>query len=109
MQLDYSNYKFVACVDWIAIEVKFQNATNFTTVQTLLRNILGLGKRNLFVKALCAGAGGAATDYRFSIQNPKRWSQVHAVLEQLNAKKPFSALQVNVLPWSFRLAFSLAE
>lgn len=79
-------------MDWIAIEVKFQNATNFTTVQTLLRNILGLGKRNLFVKALCAGAGGAATDYRFSIQNPKRWSQVHAVLEQLNAKKPFSAL-----------------
>jgi hypothetical protein len=92
MKLDYSKYRFTACVDWISLNITFESKTNFMAVQRALSYILNTdAERKMFVKPICAGEGGASTHFEFSLQAPEKWSDVQLVLDQLNKWKRFAA------------------
>jgi hypothetical protein len=90
--LNYSIYRFVACVDRIKVEVTFGKQTNFHTVQRVLHEALRIPQgRNIYVEAQDAAAGGSASRYRFVLQAPKSWRVVADVLDGLHAWCQFAA------------------
>jgi hypothetical protein len=72
--MDYSAFRFVAVVDFMQFEIQTAKPTNFWTI----KKRFGLD----FVEPQNAGEGGAATVFRFKLQDPHCW---HEVVLQLQA------------------------
>ena len=85
--MNYKNFRFNAVIDWIELEIETVNPTNF---QTIKRHIIQPGKKP-YVKAIDQAAGGAASQFRFKIQDPKNWQHVAAILNGINDDTPLVA------------------
>lgn len=89
--MDYSRLHFKAAVDWIELEFQAGSTTNFHTVQRALRRVLRLpDDENPFVEPMDAGAGGAATTFRFRMHDPAKWQEVASALDGLAEQHPFT-------------------
>jgi hypothetical protein len=78
--MDYTVFRFRAEVDWIELEIQTRTPTNFMTI----RRAMGLK----YVEPLDAAGGGAATVFRFRIQDPENHHGVTTKLDELAASFP---------------------
>ena len=82
MDIDYKNFRFRAEVDWIELEIRTIDRTNFDAIRR---------HGNLdHVRPLDPGPGGAATRFRFRIQDPISIDGVIAVLDRLKERHAFA-------------------
>lgn len=84
--MDYTAFRFRAEVDWIELEIQTRTPTNFMTV----RRAMGLK----YVEPLDAAGGGAATVFRFRIQDPENHHGVTTKLDELAARFPLAGIPV---------------
>ncbi|PKV46765.1 hypothetical protein CLU92_4195 [Janthinobacterium sp. 61] len=71
-------------IDWVELEVRTTAPSNFWSVQEVLRPVLPRSQaKQQFVTPLDGGNGGAATIFRFSIQDPERASKIEKVVAAL--------------------------
>jgi hypothetical protein len=68
-------FTFRAAVDWVALEVRCNRATNAQT----MRRRLGVP----YVESIDPGPGGAATCFRFRVQAPESWSEVVSTVAKI--------------------------
>jgi hypothetical protein len=74
-------------IDWIELEIRTATASNFWSVQEILGSVLPRSRaKHQFVTPMDAGNGGAATIFRFSVQDPERASNVEKVAAALRAR-----------------------
>ncbi len=82
-----SGLRYDIAIDWIELEIEFGAKTNFHTVQGEIRSILKLPiEIGLWVEPLDEGPGGAATVFRFKIQEPSSWRQLVNLVQKLHYK-----------------------
>jgi len=85
--MTFPKLRYEVVVDWIEIEIHTAQTTNFQTVQRVLGEIEclpeGAQDAKKFVDAQDEGAGGAASIFRFRIQNPERFHRVNALVRKL--------------------------
>lgn len=91
--MNYKKFRFNAVIDWIELEIQTVNPTNF---QTIKRHIERFGEKPPFVNAIDPGAGSAASQFRFKIQDPKNWQHVAAILNGVNDDIPLLVASIKV-------------
>lgn len=98
--MNYDNYKFVAVIDWIDVEIETVRATNFFTLRRLIDD--------KYVEALNPTASNSATKFRIRIHDLKLWNSLHNLLNEIKEKYSFrkeaeiSAIEVSIDGYSKR-------
>ncbi len=91
--LEHKDYKYRATIDWIEFEITTASTTNFQTV----KRIVG----NTYVLAVEPEGGGAATNFRFRIQDVTKWSELDLMIAKLNHLLPTISIKIVGIELSF--------
>jgi hypothetical protein len=97
---------YQSVIDWIELRVQTATPTNAQTVRRALRRALDLPENaKLFVEPLTPGEGGAATSFRFRIQDPKSGRHVAQMVERLGRELAPNTVLISCKVTAIELAF----
>lgn len=80
--IDYSRYRFTACIDWISIKVKLTRSSNFFTI----KKHFGLS----YVEGLNETPSLAASEFEFRIYDVNNWTELQKYLDAIEKEFGFS-------------------
>jgi hypothetical protein len=78
----YTEFRFRAVVDWIKLRMVTVSPSNFNTARRRIKTT--------HVKPLNEGAGGAATEFEITIQDPTSWASINEALARFTVDHPLA-------------------
>lgn len=98
----YSNSWLEAVIDWIELEIRLTQRSNFMAVQDHLRDALTLPDgRKPHVEALDETAGRSASIFRFRIQDPKQMKHLNQLLAEMRTRFDFGSPKIVAIEVAF--------